>query len=716
MSDEGGSDLDVFENLSKKSGTQDEDAQKQALLGASAPPELKSKVPPPPPGKGSLPPAPSGVSSVHPPPPPPGPSSVGAPPPPPATISKASLPPPPPPSLTGNSFPPAPSKVPPPPPGKPDAFDVDSSSQARHPFAESGSSSPGAMAPPPPPPAPSSVVPPPPQSSSRPFLLSEELLSRPPAPAPFPPSPSASEVARPTPPPPPPPPNPSFAPPPPLSSPLAGGVKPPGMPSSDAEDWDDDEKTTVFDRSHAESAQALLLQSPSRAATSPRPPMPPASAPLASVPPRPSGTYPPSSMTAPTLPPTSRAHAMSAHAMSAHAMSAHAMSAPAFPAPALAPSFGAPRQGKGKLYAALGGAALLLIVLLTYFVGGSTGGLLVSASGPGGKQIPGVKIIVDDEVRCEESPCKIEGLKPGSYVVRAEAEGFQDLAGKAFEVEDGAPHAINLEMTPDAGTGIKVSSSGPELTLSIDGKEIGPLPQDVTPLEPGEHVVELAGSQYYKPFRKTVALKKGQTLELRPELELEKGKVAIKLDSSAEEAEVTLVVNGKRRSITPHVRKGAPIILPVEGKEYRLVATRSGYENFDEALTFSAQEPIRTITISLSKTSDEEDEDEDEPSASGRTTSRTTSSRRAPSSSPPTAAAEPARTAAPTGSGNLNVNSIPVSNVIVDGRPLGPTPKMNVTVSAGSHTVVFVHPQHGRKVRTVTVKPGQTATAAVRFP
>ena len=161
----------------------------------------------------------------------------------------------------------------------------------------------------------------------------------------------------------------------------------------------------------------------------------------------------------------------------------------------------------------------------------------------------GVKIIVDDEVRCEESPCKIEGLKPGSYVVRAEAEGFQDLAGKAFEVEDGAPHAINLEMTPDAGTGIKGSSSGPELTLSIDGKEIGPLPQDVTPLEPGEHVVELAGSQYYKPFRKTVALKKGQTLELRPELELEKGKVAIKLDSSAEEAEVTLVVNGKRRFV-----------------------------------------------------------------------------------------------------------------------------------------------------------------------
>jgi serine/threonine-protein kinase len=53
---------------------------------------------------------------------------------------------------------------------------------------------------------------------------------------------------------------------------------------------------------------------------------------------------------------------------------------------------------------------------------------------------------------------------------------------------------------------------------------------------------------------------------------------------------------------------------------------------------------------------------------------------------------------------------------LVDGRPLGSTPKIGVSVSAGSHTVVFIHPQHGRKTRTVKVKAGGTATAAVRFP
>ncbi len=54
--------------------------------------------------------------------------------------------------------------------------------------------------------------------------------------------------------------------------------------------------------------------------------------------------------------------------------------------------------------------------------------------------------------------------------------------------------------------------------------------------------------------------------------------------------------------------------------------------------------------------------------------------------------------------------------MILDGRPLGQTPKVGVSVSPGSHTVVFVHPEHGRKVRAVTVQAGQTATAAVRFP
>ena len=64
--------------------------------------------------------------------------------------------------------------------------------------------------------------------------------------------------------------------------------------------------------------------------------------------------------------------------------------------------------------------------------------------------------------------------------------------------------------------------------------------------------------------------------------------------------------------------------------------------------------------------------------------------------------------------GTLNVNSVPPSRVLVDGRPVGTTPAV-VQVPAGSHTVVFIHKDLGRQSVSVTVGPGETKTATVRF-
>lgn len=363
-------------------------------------------------------------------------------------------------------------------------------------------------------------------------------------------------------------------------------------------------------------------------------------------------------------------------------------------------------DSKTKLYAAIAGAAVVLMGGMMLFGGTDPGGLLVSVAAPDGTAIPGVKVSVNGEVRCTSSPCKVEELDPGSYVVTASADGYEEMAGKAFQVAEGGELPVNLELVPEATTGIKVDTPAPGLTLSLDGKKIGTAPQEIGELSPGQHTVELTGSQFFKPFRQQVTLAKGETLNFEPKLELEKGKVAIKLEGSAKKAEVTLVVNGKRRSITPHVRKGSPIILPVEGKEYTIIATRRGYDDFEHDLEFTVKEPVQTLTINLSKESDD---------SSSSSSSRSTSSRSSSSSRSSTTTSSASRAPA-TGNGKVNLNSIPVSNVIIDGRPLGQTPKMNLSVSPGSHTVVFVHPQHGRKVRTVTVKPGQTATAAVRFP
>ena len=61
------------------------------------------------------------------------------------------------------------------------------------------------------------------------------------------------------------------------------------------------------------------------------------------------------------------------------------------------------------------------------------------------------------------------------------------------------------------------------------------------------------------------------------------------------------------------------------------------------------------------------------------------------------------KVATPSGQGTLNINSTPVSNVILDGKPLGATPKGGLKVSAGPHTVVFApraRPQGAQRHRS----------------
>lgn len=366
---------------------------------------------------------------------------------------------------------------------------------------------------------------------------------------------------------------------------------------------------------------------------------------------------------------------------------------------------------KNGIYAAIA-AIVVVAVAAFFFLGGEkTGSLVISVAGPGGTAVKGVSVFVDGKEVCADSTCKVGDLEPGSYVVKAKAEGYAEMAGKAYEVLAGEQKPINIELVADGGgTGLKVTSKASGLTLTVDGKKIGALPQELTDIEAGSHTIEISGSPFIKQFKETVTVKEGETLEFEPELVLDKGQVNIKLDDSAKGAKVVLIDNGKRRSLASTIKKSksdtVKIDLPVSGKAYSIVATRKGYDDFEEELSFSIEEPIYTVDLTLS----EEGEGNDTAQESVQAPRPTTGARPSPSPSP-----SPSPAAA-SGRGTLNINSIPMSNVILDGRPLGTTPKIGVSVSAGTHTVVFIHPEHGRKVSTVNVAAGSVATAAVRFP
>jgi serine/threonine-protein kinase len=57
----------------------------------------------------------------------------------------------------------------------------------------------------------------------------------------------------------------------------------------------------------------------------------------------------------------------------------------------------------------------------------------------------------------------------------------------------------------------------------------------------------------------------------------------------------------------------------------------------------------------------------------------------------------------PTPNGTLSLNAVPWANVSLDGRSLGTTPLMNLSVPVGSHEITWRHPQLGERRQTVVV-------------
>ncbi len=73
------------------------------------------------------------------------------------------------------------------------------------------------------------------------------------------------------------------------------------------------------------------------------------------------------------------------------------------------------------------------------------------------------------------------------------------------------------------------------------------------------------------------------------------------------------------------------------------------------------------------------------------------------------------RVSIPLPEGGLSINATPWAEVMVDGRPLGETPIANVTLRAGTHEIVFRHPQHGELKQTVVVKAGENGRVTVNM-
>jgi len=367
------------------------------------------------------------------------------------------------------------------------------------------------------------------------------------------------------------------------------------------------------------------------------------------------------------------------------------------------------------------GSRNLLMVLLVIVIGGvglaayflsksKPGSLVVSVAGPGNKPVDGVEIFVDTKKQdqCSGSTCRVSELKPGTHLLKVSAAGYPPTADIAVRVPAGEEAVQNVELArPSQGTGLKVVAEGRGLKLFVDDKEIGPLPQEIRDMTPGDHKVRIDGGDRYEPFERTIAVEPDRLTELEPKLKVKKGLATFKAGINADGAKVMLVTGDERRPI-PRL----PLAVELESnKAYSIVAEKRGYSRYEKRIDFEDGQAEKTFVIDLMSGSSapEPTTVSSPPPRGGGGGSVTPAPVAATPSKPPPAAAATGANA------QLTFASTPPSSVIFDGRPLGKTPK-SATVPPGQHTVVFVHPEMGRKAKSINVNPGQKATLQVKFP
>jgi len=246
------------------------------------------------------------------------------------------------------------------------------------------------------------------------------------------------------------------------------------------------------------------------------------------------------------------------------------------------------------------------------------------------------------------------------------------------------------------------------IKLVLDGREIGMLPQDLKDLSPGEHSVVFEGGDRYAIQKSSVTLWPDQTklLEL---VSLKVTKGAATFDVKTPGTSLVLISTDEKRTLTDYSH---PIDID-NAKSWTLEATKPGFKPLMMPVIFD-DDAEKTFVVALTEpiksTADASLQDvvNETPGARG--------GRGGSGKAAPAPAAAPARAAQGGASGTctLSINSIPTSRITLDGRFIGVTPKVGISVPAGPHSVMLAT-ESSRKVTSASCRAGEQKTIAVRI-
>ncbi|MEM9191585.1 MAG: serine/threonine-protein kinase [Myxococcota bacterium] len=294
---------------------------------------------------------------------------------------------------------------------------------------------------------------------------------------------------------------------------------------------------------------------------------------------------------------------------------------------------------------------------------------------------PGAAIWVDGDRQSERTPTTISGLPLGAtYAVKLTADGFAPFS-QEVALSDEAP-AGRIEATlarpsADSYAVINVRTVPSGATILFDGSDTGlRTPATVPEIEPGVAHNLVLSFDGYVTRQVPLTLTAGQVEELSFELE----RTPLGPDEAiarivVEPAEARIRWEGEWHST------GSPYEFRVPARTYRFRVAETGYRDRDERLRLPGGE-VTELAVTL------------RPQAG------------TPAAGRPTMMVADAPVAA--GPGRLTFDARPWCNVAIDGSPVGQTPIVNRTLSAGTHRVTCRNPELGTRTVTVTIRPGET--------
>ncbi len=367
-------------------------------------------------------------------------------------------------------------------------------------------------------------------------------------------------------------------------------------------------------------------------------------------------------------------------------------------------------------------AGAVIVAGLAFMVMPHTGRIAVNVTDTKGGSLNRVEIFVDGKKQCDTAPCIVDQVSSGTHEVKVLAQGYDAPSDKSVTVEARKDAQLDFALnasTTKVGTGIKVAGSQPGVKLYVDGKEIGPLPEELHNLQPGDHKIRLAGTDRYAPIEKSIILAQDEVQDLGEQtLKVVKGKATIELDTPG--AKVSIVSGSDRREFPT-----LPIAVDLDtSKSWALEASKPGFSDYRQTISFDDGVAEKTFKIALDAKNTAvaaaaaPAAPAPAPQPAAPAAPRLTAAiPKTPVHEAPAAATEAASNdSAAGGEAFLNINSLPASTVVLDGKPLGSTPKVHVQVAAGTHTVVFTNPEQGLKKQiSVTVAAGETKPAIARL-